>query len=255
VGASDWSADVIPLAVQAGVNYWHKANAWSKGSKFGPIPDAIKSQPRESYYLEATVDRLSGYLQGPVGDADHFYNYVKGAVKASDIGYYDVLKFHYGYHSIDEVKTQTGFVDAFQRLKNEGLVNISPFPSTITRETLKTRAARQPTKFCPGSWTIRPLKPRNSSAAITAIRQGTKPGQGRIGAHRLVQAKDFGSIAMKTMTGVGRFMPQEPARRGKHLQDPLGRPKYAGSTPGSAIVKWVHVQPEPVGGYHLLRQL
>ena len=29
VGAADWSPDVIPLAVQAGVNYWHKANHWN----------------------------------------------------------------------------------------------------------------------------------------------------------------------------------------------------------------------------------
>src|SRR5579871_3957873 len=42
VGASDWSPAIIPLAVQAGVNYWHKAQRWSAQD----MPAAIKSQPR-----------------------------------------------------------------------------------------------------------------------------------------------------------------------------------------------------------------
>jgi len=56
VGASDWNADVIPLAVKAGVNYWHKAHRWTAET----MPAAIKSQPRESYYLEVVVDRVGG---------------------------------------------------------------------------------------------------------------------------------------------------------------------------------------------------
>ena len=58
VGASDWSADVIPLAVKAGVNYWHKAQRWTGET----MPEAIKSQPRESYHLEITVDRLGATM-------------------------------------------------------------------------------------------------------------------------------------------------------------------------------------------------
>jgi NAD-dependent dihydropyrimidine dehydrogenase PreA subunit len=82
VGASDWNADVIPAAVQAGVNYWHKAHRWSAQT----MPDALKSQPRESYYLEVVVE------------------------------------FHFGYHSLDEAKNDLGMVKAYTRLKNEGLV-------------------------------------------------------------------------------------------------------------------------------------
>ena len=47
VGASDWTPDIIPFAVAAGVNYWHKAQRWTAET----MPAAIKSQPRESYYL------------------------------------------------------------------------------------------------------------------------------------------------------------------------------------------------------------
>src|SRR6478736_104989 len=28
VGASDWPKELIPRAVEAGVNYWHKAQVW-----------------------------------------------------------------------------------------------------------------------------------------------------------------------------------------------------------------------------------
>ena len=64
VGAADWSADVIPLAVKAGVNYWHKGHRWTAET----MPEAIKSQPRESYYLEITVDRVGGEV--PAGDGE-----------------------------------------------------------------------------------------------------------------------------------------------------------------------------------------
>jgi predicted aldo/keto reductase-like oxidoreductase len=234
VGASDWSPDVIPLAVQAGVNYWHKANAWSKNSKLGPLPAAIKSQPRESYYLEATLDRLSGYLAGPVGDADHFYNYIKGAVKAADIGYYDVLKFHYGYHSIDEVKTQTGFIDAFQRLKNEGLVKHLALSQHHFANSAQFPGGQTAYEILPWVMDNTPYEAAQFFCSYSGDSgRGPSPLKDVLALIDLCKQKDFGTIAMKTMTGVGR------AATNKQFQALLADPKYAGSTPGSAIVKWV----------------
>ena len=245
VGASDWSPDVIPLAVQAGVNYWHKANYWSKNTKLGPVPDAIKSQPRESYFLEATVDRLSGYLYGPLGDADHFYNYVKGCVAASGVGYYDVLKFHYGYHSIDEVKNSTGFVDAFTRLKNEGLVkhlalsqhNFAPGPQTPDGQTAY--------EILPWIMDNTPYEAAQFFYSYNGDSgRGTSPRDKVEELLATCKQKNFGAIVMKTMSGVGRFMggksrPDEKST----FQTLVSDPKYAGSTPGSAIVKWVMSNP------------
>ena len=75
VGASDWNADVIPLAVESGVNYWHKAHRWTAQN----MPDAIKSQPRESYYLEVVVDRVDGdNAHGRIDEEQH-YQFVKSA--------------------------------------------------------------------------------------------------------------------------------------------------------------------------------
>ena len=53
----DWPKELVPRAVNAGVNYWHKAQAWSAQT----LPPAIKRLPRESYYLECVVDRVGGY--------------------------------------------------------------------------------------------------------------------------------------------------------------------------------------------------
>ena len=82
VGASDWSADVIPLAVKAGVNYWHKAQRWTAET----MPDAIKSQPRESYFLEITVDRVGGDNRTGHIDEEQHYRFVKQAVAKSGVG-------------------------------------------------------------------------------------------------------------------------------------------------------------------------
>src|SRR5215471_11211373 len=54
VGASDWSPALVARAVDAGVNYWHKAQVWRADT----LPPALKKLPRESYYLECVVDRV-----------------------------------------------------------------------------------------------------------------------------------------------------------------------------------------------------
>src|SRR5687767_5985492 len=111
VGAPDWAKEIIPRAVDAGVNYWHKAQKWTADT----MPAAIKKQPRESYYLECVVDRVDGdHSRGRIDEEQH-YQFVKKCVKDSGVGYYDVFKFHFGYHSLDEVKKNPGMVKAFDR--------------------------------------------------------------------------------------------------------------------------------------------
>src|SRR3954453_4823190 len=45
VGASDWTRELVSRGVLAGVNYWHKAQAWNANT----LPPALKALPRESY--------------------------------------------------------------------------------------------------------------------------------------------------------------------------------------------------------------
>ena len=53
----------------------------------------------------------------------------------------------------------------------------------------------------------------------------------------LAKQKDFGTIAMKTMGGVGR------ASEDKKFTALLAEPKFAGSTPAAAMVKWLMANP------------
>src|SRR5208282_5896738 len=53
----------------------------------------------------------------------------------------------------------------------------------------------------------------------------------------LAKKKDFGTIAMKTMGGVGR------AAEDKKFQALLAEPRFKGSTPAAAMVKWLMSNP------------
>ncbi len=222
VGASDWSPDVIPMAVKAGVNYWHKAQKWTKET----FPAAIKSQPRESYYLEITVDRVGGDNRTGHIDEEQHYQFVKQAVARSGAGYYDVFKFHYGYHSVQEAKTNPGMVRAYERLKKEGLVkhlaisqhHYNNMGGNLAFEILNYLMENSPYEAAQFFYTYGDRKETQDLIA-------------------LAKQKDFGTIAMKTMGGVGR------AAGDKKFQSLLAEPKFAGSTPAAAMVKWLMANP------------
>ena len=134
VGASDWPKELIPRAVNAGVNYWHKAQRWTADT----LPPAIKSQPRESYYLECVVDRVGGdHRRGPIDEEQH-YQFVKTRLKEAGVGYYDVFKFHFGYHSVEEIKQNPGMVRAFEPSRRRGWSNIWPYHSITTTISVGT---------------------------------------------------------------------------------------------------------------------
>ena len=218
VGASDWSPDVIPLAVKAGVNYWHKAHRWTAET----LPDALKSQPREAYHLEIVVDRVGGdHTKGHIDEEQH-YQFVKQAVARSGVGYYDVFKFHFGYHSIEEAKTNPGVVRAFDRLKKEGLVKHLAISQHHYNNIGGDMAYDIVTYLIEHS----PFE-----AAQFFYTYGDKKELGEVLA--FAKKNDFGTIAMKTMGGVGR------AATDKKFQTLLAEPRFKGSTPGTAMVNWL----------------
>ena len=218
VGASDWSKEVIPRAVNAGVNYWHKAHAWSANS----FPAALKSQPRESYYLECVVDRVAGdHTRGRIDEEQH-YQFVKSRVKESGVGYYDVFKFHFGYHSVEEAKQNPGMVRAFERLKKEGLVkhlaisqhHYNSIKGDMAWEIMHYLADNRPYEATQFFYTYGDRKEVQEWIEVA-------------------KKKDIGTIAMKTMGGVGR------AANDAKFKKLLADPKYQGSTPAAAMVKWL----------------
>jgi predicted aldo/keto reductase-like oxidoreductase len=222
VGASDWSADVIPLAVKAGVNYWHKAHRWTAEK----MPEAIKSQPRESYHLEITVDRVGGdHMHGRIDEEQH-YQFVKQAVASAGVGYYDVFKFHFGYHSVNEAKTDLGVIRAFDRLKKEGLVkhlaisqhHYNNIGGDMAYDIVTYLIDHSPFEAAQFFYTYGDKKELDDVLA-------------------LAKQKDFGTIAMKTMGGVGR------ASTDNKFQALLAEPRFKGSSPGAAMVKWLMSNP------------
>ncbi len=218
VGASDWTKELIPKAVSAGVNYWHKAQAWNANS----LPAALKNQPRESYYLECVVDRVNGgHERGQIDEEQH-YQFVKSRVKASGVGYYDVFKFHFGYHSVEEAKQNPGMVRAFERLKKEGLVKHLAI-SQHHYNNIKGDMA----------WEIMHYLADNRPYEATQFFHTFGDRKEVEEWIEVAKKKDIGTIAMKTMGGVGR------AAQDQKFQKLLADPKYQGSTPAAAMIKWL----------------
>lgn len=222
VGASDWSPALIPLAVEAGVNYWHKAHRWTTET----MPEAIRKLPREAYHLEVTVDRVGGNHQHGHIDEEQHYQFVKKCVASSGAGYYDVFKFHFGYHSVQEAKTDMGMVRAYERLKKEGLVK----HLALSQHHYNNIGGDM-------AYDIVAYLIENSpyEAAQFFYTYGDKKELEEVLA--LARKKDFGTIAMKTMGGVGR------AADDKKFQALLAEPRFKGSTPGAAMVKWLMSNP------------
>jgi predicted aldo/keto reductase-like oxidoreductase len=218
VGASDWPKELIPRAVAAGVNYWHKAQRWTADT----LPPALKNQPRESYFLECVVDRVDGdHTRGRIDEEQH-YRFVKARLKEAGVGYYDVFKFHFGYHSVEEAKQDPGMVRAFERLKKEGLV-----------KHLAISQHHYPNIGGDMAWEILDYLADHLPYDATQFFHtygDRKEVQEWIDVAR---KKDIATVAMKTMGGVGRAAQDE---RFKKL---LADPKYEGSTPGAAMVKWL----------------
>ena len=218
IGASDWTKELIPRAVDAGVNYWHKAQTWRADT----IPAAIKALPRESYYLECVVDRVKGdHTRGQIDEEAH-YQFVKSRLKDSGLGYYDVFKFHFGYHSIKEAKENPGMVRAFERLKKEGLVkhlaisqhHYNNINGDMAWDILDYLAEHQPYDATQFFYTYGDRKEVQEWIDVA-------------------KKKEIATVAMKTMGNVGR------AANDQKFKKLLADPKYQGSTPAAAMVKWL----------------
>ncbi len=226
IGASDWTNELIPRAVAAGVNYWHKAQRWTAET----MPRALKNAPRESYYLECVVDRVNGNHERGQIDEEKHYQFVKSCLKASGVGYYDVFKFHFGYHSIDEIKTNPGMVKAFERLKKEGLVkhlaisqhHYNNIGGNMAWEILEYLADHRPYEATQFFYTYNDRKEIGEWIDIA-------------------KKKDVATIAMKSMGGVGR------AANDRKFQALLSDEKYKGSSPAAAMVKWLKSNPNLTG--------
>ncbi len=110
--SSDWNGDLIAPALAVGINFIHKGGYWHT------VPEEIKKLPRESYFVDATVDSTPNNPD----DFDRAYNQVASSLEQNGLKYYDIFRAHFGWRSVQAFKTQTGTYRAFQKLKREGNV-------------------------------------------------------------------------------------------------------------------------------------
>jgi predicted aldo/keto reductase-like oxidoreductase len=217
VGAGDMAPAPAEAAILCGVNYWHKADQWARSA----VPAAIQKD-RDAHYCQVTVDRIGGRHESGRIDEEAHYDFVKDVLKRTGLGYFDDMQFHFGYHNKEEVRSDRGFVRAFERLKKEGLV--------------KHLCLSQ------HGYAGNPSVPRGESAAevLTAVVEdgiyehaqfiysyGHDPEMNKF--LSFARGKGFGTMAMKTARGLGR-MKQD----GEFMK---GLPE--GTAPHNALVRWL----------------
>jgi predicted aldo/keto reductase-like oxidoreductase len=105
----DWmgSEDMYRIALEAGVNYWHKIGEWRN-----PAPYEIFRQlDRDSFACDTTIPSL---------DKDEAVAIFERNRQRAGLEMIDGFKIHSMYRSAEDVKTKMGAVEAFEALKRQG---------------------------------------------------------------------------------------------------------------------------------------
>ena len=95
------------LAIEAGINYWHKFGHWQDPAPY----DLFRSLDRDSFYCDTTIATL---------EYDKAIEIFEGVLEKTGLEYIDGFKIHSRYRNADELKTETGAVRAFEQLKRQG---------------------------------------------------------------------------------------------------------------------------------------
>jgi len=217
VGAGDMASAPFEAGLLCGMNYWHKANQWARDG----APQSI-IRDREAHYCQVTVDRVSGNQETGRIDEEAHYAFVKESLERTGLRYYDDMQFHFGYHNAAEVRSDRGFVRAFERLKKEGLV----------KHLCLSQHGYAGNARVPGG--------ESAAEVLTAVVEdglyehaqfmysyGVDPAME--GFLELARKKGFGTTAMKTARGVGRM------REDQAFMAALP----AGTAPHNALVRWL----------------
>jgi diketogulonate reductase-like aldo/keto reductase len=132
VMSHDWPRELYAPALAAGINFVHKAGYWRQ------LPEEFQKLPRESFYTDITVDSTPNNPD----DEEGAYNQVAHSLEQNGLRYYDIMRCHFGWRSVREMKERRGTHRAFERLKKEGKVRYLgvsqhpyvPYPEIIAAE-------------------------------------------------------------------------------------------------------------------------
>jgi predicted aldo/keto reductase-like oxidoreductase len=216
VGAATWSADAALVGIRCGVNYWHKAEDWG-----GNVPQAILKK-RDAHYCQVCVDRVRGnHERGQIEEETH-YQFVKSALEQTGLRYFDDMQFHFGYHNVAELKSNRGFVRAFERLKKEGLVHHLCLSQHHYAGNSRVEDGQNAAEILAAV-----IEEGVYEHAQFMYSYGEAGGMEQM--VRLARRKGFGTIAMKTTRGAGRM--KNDAEFMKHFP--------ADTSPHHALARWL----------------
>ncbi len=136
----DWmgSEEMYRIALDAGVNYWHKIGEWRS-----PAPYELFQQlDRDSFACDTTISTL---------DKDRAIETFERNRKRVGLEMIDGFKIHSEYRSAEDVKTKMGAVQAFEELKRQGK---DPLPDALPahqhRGGLRSGRRERPLRPDPG---------------------------------------------------------------------------------------------------------
>ncbi len=217
IGAGDLASAPAEAGILCGMNYWHKANRWARTG----VPESILKN-RDAHYCQVTVDRIGGGHETGRIDEESHYQFVKKTLEQTGLGYFDDMQFHYGYHNVNELKNERGFVRAFERLKKEGLVKhlcLSQHGYAGNSKVPKGQSAAEVLTAVVDDGLYEHAQFMYSYGVDQEVDTFLE----------YARKKGFGTIAMKTARGIGRM------KEDQDFMDQLP----PGVTPHNALARWL----------------
>lgn len=217
IGFGGLAPSLVDAGIRCGMNYWHMANRWGQAG----VPAAILKN-REAHYCQVTVDRIGGNHETGRIDEEAHYAFVKESLEQTKLGYFDDMQFHFGYHSKAELKSERGFIRAFERLKKEGCVK-----HLCLSQHGYAGNARVPGGESAAEVLTAVVEDGLFEHAQLMYSYGEDPATG--GFLEFARKKGFGTIAMKTSRGIGRM--KQDAEFMSRLPE--------GTSPHHALARWL----------------
>ena len=217
VGSATWAPEAVDAGVRCGVNYWHKADEWQSGN----TPQAILKN-RDAHYCQVCIDRVRGNHETGAIDEEAHVQFVKQALQQTGLRYFDDMQLHFGYHHIEELKSNRGFIRAFQRLKKDRLVRhlcLSQHSYNGNRKVVGGQSAPEILAAV--------MEDGVYEHAQFMFSYGDTPAVN--GFVESARRKGFGTIAMKTTPGLGRMLRDQEYMKSFP----------SGTTPHHALARWL----------------